>query len=70
MGSVAAIALSSATPAVGANQALMLNGISGGVGLPDLVMSQVLGGEFGTYERTDVPWPQQANPVTGTEASR
>ena len=68
IGSVAAIALSSATPALGANQALMLNGIGGGADLPDIVMSQVLGGEFATYQRSSVPWPQQANPVTGTKS--
>jgi hypothetical protein len=55
LGSAAAIALSAATPAVGANQALMLNGIGGGADLPDVVMSQVLGGAFATYERTSVP---------------
>ena len=66
VGSAATIALSSASPALGANQALMLNGISGGVGLPDVVMSQVLGGEFATYQRTSVPWPEQAVPVTGS----
>ena len=29
-------------------------------------MSQVLGGEFATYQRTSVPWPEQAVPVTGS----
>ena len=66
MGSAAVFALSSASPALGANQALMLNGIGGGLALPDIVMSQVLGGEFATYDRTNVPWPEQAVPVTGS----
>lgn len=70
-GTAVAIALTSATPAIAANQALMLNGIGLSIGgglLPDVVMSNVLGGMFGSYERTGVPWPMQANPVTGTDS--
>jgi len=71
MGAAVGIALTSATPAVAANQALMLNGIglniSGGL-LPDIVMSQVLGGMFGSYQRTAVGWPMQARPVTGPDS--
>lgn len=67
VGTAAAIALSSATPALGANQALMLNGI-GGAALPDVVMSQVLAGAFANYNRVNVPWPMQANPVTGQDS--
>lgn len=64
------IALPSATPAVAANQALMLNGIGLSIGgglLPDIVMSNILGGMFGSYERTGVPWPMEANPITGPD---
>lgn len=66
-----AVALSSATPALAANQALMLNGIGLSIGgglLPDVVMSSVLGGAFANYQRTGVPWPMQANPVTGSDS--
>ena len=66
MGTLTAIAFGSAAPSVAANQALMLNGIGTGT-LPDLVMSNVLGGMFGSYERTDVPWPMQARPANGTK---
>lgn len=71
VGSAIAVALSSATPAVAANQALMLNGIGLSIGgglLPDIVMKEVLGGAFATYDRTAVPWPMQANPVTGEDS--
>jgi hypothetical protein len=71
VGSAAAIALTSATPAIAANQALMLNGIGLSIGsglLPDVVMANVLGGIFNTYERTGVPWPMQARPVTGPDS--
>lgn len=70
-GTAMAIGLFAATPAVAANQALMLNGIGLDIGsglLPDIVMSQVLGGMFGSYQRTGVPWPMQANPITGTDS--
>lgn len=66
VGTATTIALTSATPAIAANQALMLNGI-GGAGLPDLVMSQVLAGAFGNYNRVNVDWPMQAAPVTGED---
>ena len=62
-----AVALSLAAPSPAANQALMLNGIGGGADLPDMVMSNVLGGMFGSYERQNVLWPQQAKPISGTK---
>lgn len=67
--SSAAIALSAAPPSLAANQALMLNGIGliDGAVLPDFVMSNVLGGKFSNYQRTGVPWPMQARPVTGQD---
>ena len=71
VGAVAGIALSSATPALATNQALMLNGIGLSIGgglLPDVVMSNVLGGAFANYARTPVGWPMEANPVTGTDS--
>lgn len=64
---IVAVALGSSAPSLAANQALMLNGI-GTAALPDLVMSNVLGGMFGSYERTNVAWPMQARPVTGTNS--
>lgn len=68
----AAIALSAAPPSLAANQALMLNGIGliDGATLPDFVMSNVLGGIFNNshnYQRTGVPWPMEARPVTGQD---
>ena len=65
LGAAVAIGLGAATPAVAANQALMINGIGGGAALPDIVMSAVLGGTFSNYDRRNVDWPQQARPVVG-----
>lgn len=65
VGVAIALGLGSATPAMAANQALMINGIGGGAGLPDVVMAEVLGGMFADYERHNVDWPQQARPVIG-----
>lgn len=64
-GTAAAIALTGAGAVQAANVALMVNGIAGGTGLPDLVMANVLGGMFGDYQRQNISWPQQARPVTG-----
>ena len=64
-----ALSLGSATPALAANQALMINGIGGGFALPDIVMSSVLGGMFAGYERHNIDWPQQARPVIGLRYS-
>lgn len=58
-------ALTCEPTASAAHQALMLNGIGGGAGLPDVVMANVLGGMFESYERHNVSWPQQARPITG-----
>lgn len=65
LGAAVAIAVGAATPALAANQALMINGIGGGFALPDIVMSGVLGGMFADYERHNVDWPQQARPIIG-----
>jgi hypothetical protein len=75
MGSAVAVALSSATPALAANQALMLNGIgvvpgvsSNGGPLPSLVMDTVLNGMFNSnsgYQNTAVLWP---NTITGNNS--
>jgi len=64
-GCAAGLALSSAT-AEAANVVLMVNGMGAG-NLTDLAMSSILGGMFGgsSYVRQNVPWPQQARPVTG-----
>ncbi len=66
VGCTAALVLSTSTSANAASTALMVNGIGLG-GLPDIVMSNVLGGMFsGTaYQRQNVVWPEQARPVTG-----
>ncbi len=67
VGTAAAIAVCSATPSFAANQALFLNGI-GTAPLPDLAMSNILGGMFGSYQRADVTGPLQARPVTGFDS--
>jgi len=65
-GCTAGLALTSATAAEAANVALMVNGMGAG-NLSDLAMSSILGGMYGgsSYVRQNVPWPQQARPVTG-----
>ena len=65
-GCTAGLALTTATAAEAANVALMVNGMGAG-NLTDLAMSSILGGIFGgsSYVRQNVPWPQQARPVTG-----
>ncbi len=69
LGAAITIGLGTATPALAANQALMINGIGGGAALPDVVMSGVLGGMFADYDRHNVDWPQQASPVIGLRYS-
>ncbi len=62
----AGVALSAAAGAQAANVALMVNGMGAGE-LPDLAMANILGGMFGSYQRQNVSWPQQARLVGGTE---
>ena len=68
-GVASALALSTATGAEAANQALMVNGLAAGK-LTDIAMANILGGMFGgsKYERQNVDWPQQARPVTGQDS--
>lgn len=66
IGAAAAMALSTATSAGAANVALMVNGMGAGT-LNYLEMASVLGGMFGGYDRINVPWPQQARPLTGKD---
>jgi hypothetical protein len=61
----AGVALSAAAGAQAANVALMVNGMGAG-NLTDLAMANILGGMFGSYQRQNVPWPQQARLVGGT----
>jgi hypothetical protein len=65
-GCTAGLALTTATGAGAANVVLMVNGMGAG-NLTDLAMSSILGGIYGgpNYVRQNVPWPQQARPVTG-----
>jgi hypothetical protein len=65
-GCTAGLALTTATAADAANVVLMVNGLGAG-NLTDLAMSSILGGMYGgtNYVRQNVPWPQQARPVTG-----
>jgi len=67
LGSAAAIVLSSATPALAANQGLFINGIAGNVPL-GLVKDAILGGAFASYDNTEVSWPQEARPTTGDDS--
>lgn len=67
LGSAAAIVLSSATPALAANQGLFINGIAGNVPL-GLVKDAILGGAFASYDNTEVSWPQEARPTTGNDS--
>jgi hypothetical protein len=63
--SAAALAFSAAT-AEAANKVLMVNGMGAG-NLTDLAMANILGGAYGgtNWKRENVPWPQQARPLTG-----
>jgi hypothetical protein len=67
LGSAAAIVVSSATPALAANQGLFINGIAGNIPL-GLVKDAILGGAFASYDNTEVSWPQQARPTTGNNS--
>lgn len=62
----AGVALSAAAGAQAANVALMVNGMGAG-DLPDLAMANILGGMFGSYQRQNVSWPQQARLIGGTK---
>ena len=64
-GCAVAVALSTSTSALAANQALMINGLASGT-LTDIVMANILDGTFGSYQRHDIPWPAQARPYTGS----
>lgn len=68
-GCAATLALSSTSPAEAANTALMVNGLAAGQ-LTDIAMANILGGMFGgkIYVRQNVPWPQQARPITGPDS--
>lgn len=63
--SALAVAVSTAT-AEAANKVLMVNGMGAG-NLTDIAMANILGGAYGgsNWERENVPWPQQARPLTG-----
>lgn len=64
IGGSLALAFSTAATAGAANKALMVNGMGAG-NLSDIAMANILGGMFGTYQRQNIPWPQQARPYTG-----
>jgi len=66
--SAAALAFSAAT-AEAANKVLMVNGLGAG-NLTDLAMANILGGAYGgaDWTRENVPWPQQARPLTGSNS--
>lgn len=68
-GCAATLALTMSAPTLAANKALMVNGIAAGQ-LTDIAMANILGGMFGgkTYERVNVPWPQQSRPITGPDS--
>lgn len=60
----AAVALSTATPALAASSALVIGGIST-PSLSDTLMSPLLGGALKNQQRVSVNWPAQAGPMTG-----
>lgn len=66
--SALAVAVSTAT-AEAANKVLMVNGMGAG-NLTDLAMANILGGAYGgpNWKRENVPWPQQARPLTGQDS--
>lgn len=68
-GCAGVLALSGAPTALGANQALFLNGLAAGE-LTPIVMSNILHGAFAGagYTRTAVSWPEQAKPFTGKDS--
>ncbi|AFM17542.1 membrane protein involved in colicin uptake [Mycolicibacterium chubuense NBB4] len=60
----ALVALSGSGAATASNSALII----GGIDIPsmsDLLMAQLLGGEFKGQERVSINWPAQAGPITG-----
>ncbi len=61
----AGVALPAAAGAQAANVALMVNGMAAG-DLSDLAMANLLSGMFGSYQRQNVSWPQQARLAGGT----
>jgi hypothetical protein len=61
----ALLALTTVTSAL-ADTALMLGGIGATV-LPDMVMRQVLNGEYANDSRVNVVWPGEARPYTGSD---
>jgi hypothetical protein len=65
-GTAATVALSTAMSAEAANKVLMVNGMGAG-NLTDIAMANILGGAYGgtNWKRENVPWPQQARPLTG-----
>ncbi len=63
-GCAATLAMSTATAAEAANKALMVNGMGAG-NLSEIAMAAILNGAFKNYSRENIPWPQQAGPVTG-----
>lgn len=63
-GCAVALSMSTATTADAASKALMVNGMGAG-NLSDIAMAAILNGAFKSYSRQNVPWPQQAGPITG-----
>lgn len=63
-GCAVTLSMSTATTADAANKALMVNGMGAG-NLSDIAMAAILNGAFRNYSRQNVPWPQQAGPITG-----
>jgi hypothetical protein len=63
-GCAVALAMTTATAADAANKALMVNGMGAG-NLSDIAMVAILNGAFKNYSRQNIPWPQQAGPITG-----
>ncbi|MDZ4235287.1 MAG: PE-PPE domain-containing protein, partial [Dietzia sp.] len=60
----AALAVTTATGAWGANTALVVGGLST-PSLHDLIMAQLLGGDLQGQERVSINWPAEAGPYTG-----
>ena len=63
-GCAVSLAVTTATAAEAANKALMVNGMGAG-NLSDIAMAAILNGMFKNYSRQNIPWPQQAGPITG-----
>ena len=60
----AALALSTATGALGANTALIIGGISAG-SMSDILMKPLLDNKFVNQKRVNVQWPAEAAPFSG-----